>query len=62
MAPLDPPEPEQPPLLGLEVAPLGRRPGLRNGVAPSDHCPRPRALPFTSDAGWLLPATVPGLR
>ena len=45
MAPLGPPVPAQPPLLGLGVAPPGRRlglrrrPGLRRGVAPPSRHP-----------------------
>ena len=34
MAPLGPPVPAQPPLLGRGVAPPGRRPGLGSGPSP----------------------------
>ena len=34
IAPLGPPAPEQPLLLGGGVVPPGRRPGLRRGVGP----------------------------
>ena len=38
-APLGPPVPVQPPLLGRGVAPLGHLPDLRCGVAPLGHLP-----------------------
>ena len=41
IAPLGPPAPTQPLLLGHGVAPPGRRPGLRHGVAPPDRRPWP---------------------
>ena len=62
MAPLGPPVPAQPPLLGLLLPAAG--PGLGLGVAPQGHHPWPRArggfslLPLTSDAGCLLPAAT----
>ena len=55
MAPLGPPVPAQPPLLGLLLPAAG--PGLGLGVAPQGHRPWPRARggfswpPLTSDAG-----------
>ena len=49
MAPLGPPAPTQPLLLGC-------------GVAPPGHRPWPRALPLASDAGWLLSTAAPDLR
>ena len=61
-APLGPPVPAQPPLLGLLLPAAG--PGLGLGVAPQGHHPWPRArggfslLPLTSDAGCLLPAAT----
>ena len=55
IAPLGPPVPMQPPILG-------------RGVAPPSHCPWPRVrggssrlLPLASEAGWLLLAAAPGL-
>ena len=65
IAPLGPPVPAQPPLLGWLL--LAASPGLGLGVAPQDHRPWPRVQggfsqpPLTSDAGCLLPAT-PDLR
>ena len=62
IAPLGPPVPVQPPLLGLLLLAAG--PGLGLGVAPQGHRPWPRARgdfsrpPLTSDAGCLLPATT----
>ena len=44
MAPLGPPVPAQPLLLGRGVAPPGRRPGLRCGVAPLGSFLRRRTL------------------
>ena len=44
IAPLGPPAPAQPPLLGRGVAPPGRRPGLRCGVAPLGSFLRRRSL------------------
>ena len=38
-APLGPPEPSQPPLLGRGVAPLATTPALEPGVAPPGCCP-----------------------
>ena len=55
LAPLGPPAPTQPPLLGYGVAPPGRLPWLRAGGGPS------RLPPLASDPGWLLSAPVPGL-
>ena len=55
MAPLSPPVPAQPPLLGLLLPAAG--PGLGLRVAPQGHYPRPPVrggiswLPLTSDAG-----------
>ena len=55
IAPLGPPVPVQPPLLGLLLPDTG--PGLGLGVAPQGHCPWPRARggfsqpPLTLDAG-----------
>ena len=55
IAPLGPPAPTQPPLLG-------------HGVAPPGCCPWPRAWdgssrpPLALDAGWLLSAATPDLR
>ena len=46
MAPLGPPAPVQPPLLGC-------------GVAPPGHHPGPQAPPLASDVGWLLSAVAP---
>ena len=57
MAPLGPPAPGQPPLLGCGVAPPGRCPGLGREVAPLSHCLWPRTQgiswpsPLTSDVG-----------
>ena len=56
MAPLGPPSPAQPPLLGHGVAPLGPALGLGRGVAPlSRSCAvaawHSRPLPLTSDVG-----------
>ena len=48
IAPLGPPAPAQPPLLG-------------RGVAPPGHRPWPRVLPLASDMGWLLPTAAPDL-
>ena len=55
VAPLGPPVPMHPPLLG-------------HGVAPLRYCPWPQAwgssswlLPLTSDVGWLFLATTPDL-
>ena len=62
IAPLGPPVPVQPPLLGLLLPDTG--PGLGLGVAPQGHCPWPRARggfsqpPLTLDAGCLLPAAT----
>ena len=55
MAPLGPPAPPQPPLLGRGVTPPGRRfwPQVRSGSS--------QRSPLTLDAGWLLPTTGPGL-
>ena len=39
MAPLGPPAPEQPPLLGHGLIFPAAAPGLRRGVAPPDRCP-----------------------
>ena len=39
IAPLGPPAPAQPPLLGHGVAPRNRCPGLGRGVAPLSHRP-----------------------
>ena len=58
-APLGPPVPTKPLLLGHGVGPPGRRPWpwvLGRGVAPP--C---RAPPLTSFAGYLLSATAPDL-
>ena len=59
IAPLGPPVPARPQLLGLLLPAAG--PGLRLGVAPQGHCPWPRArggfwLSLISDAGCLLRA------
>ena len=55
-APLGPPEPSQPPLLGRGVAPLATTPALEPGVAPPGCRPWPRTRgsssrspPLTSD-------------
>ena len=60
VAPLHPPAPAQPPLLECSVAPLGRLPWPRAGVAPLGHHPSgmgsPRLLPLTSDVGYLFTA------
>ena len=63
IAPLGPPVPMQPPLLGLLL--LATAPGLQHGVAPQGHRPWPRTwgsstrpLPLTSDMGCLLPAAT----
>ena len=61
IAPLGPPAPTQPPLLGL-LCPA-TAPGLQRGVAPQGQ-PWPRRQggfsrpPLTSDAGCLLPAAT----
>ena len=62
MAPLGPPVPMEPPLLGRWVAPPGHCPGLGHGVAPPSRRPWPGAPPLASDVGWLLPAVAPDLR
>ena len=62
MAPLGPPVPMEPPLLGRWVAPPGHCPGLGHGVAPPSRRPWPGAPHLASDVGWLLPATASGLR
>ena len=66
IAPLGPPAPAQPPLLGRGLLFPAATPGLRRGVAPLGHHPWPRTRggssrlsPLTSDAGWLLPAAAP---
>ena len=62
IAPLGPPVPVQPPLLGLLLPAVG--PGLRLGIAPQGHRPWPWARggfswpPRISDAGFLLPAAT----
>ena len=55
MAPLGPPAPAQPLLLGRGVAPPGRHPWPRAQGGSS------RPLPLASGMGWLLPAAAPGL-
>ena len=55
IAPLGPPEPTQPPLLGCGVAPPGRCPGLGCGVAPPGRCPG-------LGCGVAPPGRCPGLR
>ena len=52
IAPLGPPVPAQPPLLGLLLLPLA----LASGVGGSSQLP-----PLTSDSGCLLPAATPDL-
>ena len=62
IAPLGPPVPAQPPLLGLLLPASG--PGLGLRVAPQGHRPWPRTRgvssrpPLTSDAGYLLSAML----
>ena len=62
IAPLGPPAPAQPPLLGLFLPAAG--PGLGLVVAPQGHSPWPQArsgfsrLPLTSEVGCLLPAAT----
>ena len=56
VAPLGPPAPVQPPLLGGGVAPPGSRPWPQAWGRSS------RPLPLASDVGYLLLAAVPGLR
>ena len=65
IAPLGPPAPAEPWLLGHGVAPPGRRlcplaPPLSSGVGAWCSSSRPPSL--TSDAGYLLSATLPDLR
>ena len=55
VAPLSPPEPVQPPLLGRGVAPPGHRPWP--GAGGTSFQPPP----LTSDAGYLLSAAAPDL-
>ena len=55
IAPLGPPAPAQPPLLGGGVAPPGR------GPWPWAWGRSSRLPPLTSGVGWVLPATAPGL-
>ena len=55
IAPLGPPAPAQPPLLGREVAPPGRWPWP---WAPGGSSQLP---PLASGSGWLLKVTTPGL-
>ena len=61
IAPLGPPVPAQPPLLGCGLIFLAAVPGLGRGVAPPGPRPWPRTHggsswppPLTSDVGWLL--------
>ena len=53
IAPLGPPAPVQPPLLGHGVAPPAAAPGLRRGVAPLG-----RSCAVTAWHSWLLPLTL----
>ena len=55
IAPLGPPVPAEPQLLGCGVAPPGRHPWPRAQGGSS------RPPPLASDAGWLLLAVPPGL-
>ena len=57
IAPLGPPAPSQPRLLGRGVGPLGHPSGLGCGVAP----PRCRPWPRAWGVGYLLPAAAPDL-
>ena len=57
IAPLGPPAPTQPRLLGRGVGPLGHPSGLGCGVAP----PRCRPWPRAWGVGYLLAATAPDL-
>ena len=65
IAPLGPPMPAQPPLLGLLLP--AAAPGLGLGVAPQCHHTWPwvrsgfSLLPLTLNMGCLLPATTPDL-
>ena len=61
IAPLGPPAPAQPPLLGRGLMFLAAAPGLGHRVAPPGGGPWPRTqgsssrpLPLTSDTEWLL--------
>ena len=56
IAPLGPPAPVQPRLLGLGVAPPGRRPWPQAWGSSS------RPPPLALGVGLLLPAAAPGLR
>ena len=56
IAPLGPPAPVQPLLLGCGVAPPGHRPWPHVWVGSS------WPLLLSSDVGWLFPAAVPDLR
>ena len=64
MAPLCPPGPAQPPLLGRVLFFPATAPGLGCGVAPQGHHPWLQAgvgfswPPLTSDVGCLLPAVT----
>ena len=65
-APLGPPAPTQPPLLGCGVVPLAAAPGLGRWVAPLSCHPWPQRrgcsslpLPLTLDVGSVLLATAP---
>ena len=66
MAPLGPPSPAQPPLLGHGVAPLGPTLGLGRGVVPLVRCLWPRtrgssSRPFLHHRSLVLSATAPDL-
>ena len=66
IAPLGPPVPMQPPLLGRGVGPPGCRPGLGHGVAPPGHRPWPRtqgssSRPFLHCHSLALLAAAPDL-
>ena len=58
-APLGPPVPRQPPLLGRRVAPLGCHPWPRRGVAPSSYHPSVGGCHGTQ---VLLRGAIPRLR
>ena len=66
IAPLGPPAPTQPQLLGCGVGPPGHRPSLGRGVAPPGRGPRPQTRgsssgPFLHHRSLVLSATAPDL-
>ena len=66
IAPLGPPAPAQPPLLGRGVASPSAAPDLRHRVTPLGYCPCPRtwgssSLPFLRRRSLALSAAAPDL-